>query len=239
MTRKPKILTFDVVGTLIDFEQGMKNALSKVLGAANNTLDFEAFLTEYRVLRNRSDKLLFPEDLAPIYLSLAEKFNLPTGHGEEKVFVESAVSWPSFSDSVKALKRLQKHFHLVAMTNARRWAFDSMDKTLEAPFFKGFTVDDSGSEKPDPDYFTYVLDQLALEGYTKDDVLHVAQSQFHDIGIARKLGYTVCWIERRKAVGGGFGGTVAVQELTVPDYHYLSLAELADAADCGELIIVS
>lgn len=239
MTRKPKVLTFDVVGTLIDFEQGMKNALSKILGTANNTLDFEEFLTEYRVLRNRSDKFLFPEDLAPIYLSLAEKFNFPTGHGEEQVFVESATSWPSFSDSVEALKRLQKHFHLVAMTNARRWAFNGMDKVLETPFFKGFTVDESGSEKPDPQYFAYVLEQLALQGYTKDDVLHVAQSQFHDIGIARKLGYTVCWIERRKAVGGGFGGTVAVQELTVPDYHYLSLTELADAADRGELVMVS
>lgn len=238
MTHKPKILTFDVVGTLIDFENGMKNALLQILGKEGESLDFEAFLTEYRALRNRSDKLLFPEDLAPIYLTLAEQFNLPTGHGEEREFVKSATSWPAFSDSVEALKRLKKHFHLVAMTNARRWAFDGMDKTLGYPFFKGFTVDDSGCEKPDPQYFTYVLEQLALDGYTKDDVLHVAQSQFHDIGVARQLGYTVCWIERRKAVGGGFGGTVAVQELTTPDYHYHTLAELADAADHDKLTMV-
>ncbi|GAP24817.1 HAD-superfamily hydrolase [Gluconobacter frateurii NBRC 101659] len=239
MTCKPKVLTFDVVGTLIDFENGMKNALLKILGKEGKTLDFEAFLTEYRALRNRPDKMLFPEDLAPIYLILAEKFSLPTGQGEEKAFVQSATSWPAFNDSVEALKRLQKHFHLVAMTNARRWAFDGMDKTLEYPFFKGFTVDESGFEKPDPQYFSYVLEQLAPHGYTKEDVLHVAQSQFHDIGIARELGYTVCWIERRKAVGGGFGGTVAVQELTTPDYHYHTLAELADAADCGELVMVA
>jgi len=239
MTRKPKVLTFDVVGTLIDFENGMKNALLKILGKEGKTLDFDACLTEYRALRNRPDKMLVPEDLAPIYLILAEKFSLPTWQGEEKAFVQSATSWPAFNDSVEALKRLQKHFHLVAMTNARRWAFDGMDKTLEYPFFKGFTVDESGCEKPDPHYFSYVLEQLAPDGYTKDDVLHVAQSQFHDIGIARELGYTVCWIERRKAVGGGFGGTVAVQELTIPDYHYHTLAELADAADRGELVMVA
>ena len=161
MTRKPKVLTFDVVGTLIDFENGMKNALLQILGKEGATLDFEAFLTEYRALRNRPDKLLFPEDLAPIYLILAEKFSLPTGQGEEKAFVQSATSWPAFNDSVEALKRLQKHFHLVAMTNARRWAFDGMDKTLAYPFFKGFTVDESGFEKPDPQYFNYVLEQLA------------------------------------------------------------------------------
>ncbi|UMM08068.1 HAD-IA family hydrolase [Gluconobacter frateurii] len=238
MTRQPKVLTFDVVGTLIDFENGMKNALLQILGTRGGTLDFEEFLTEYRALRNRSEKKLFPEDLAPIYLILAEKFGLPTGGGEENVFVESATSWPAFSDSVDALKRLEKHFHLVAMTNARRWAFDGMDKTLEYPFFKGFTVDDSGCEKPDPRYFTYVLEQLAPDGYSKEDVLHVAQSQFHDIAIARELGYTVCWIERRKAVGGGFGGTVAVQEITTPDYHYHTLVELADAADRDELVML-
>ena len=238
MTRFPKVLTFDVVGTLIDFETGMKNALLGILGANHDSLDFEAFLTDYRGMRNRSGKQLFPEDLAPIYLALAEKFMLPTGRGEEKKFVESAVSWPAFSDSVEALKRLGKHFHLVAMTNARRWAFDGMDKTLEYPFFKGFTVDESGCEKPDPRYFSYVVEQLTPAGYTKDDILHVAQSQFHDIGIARELGYTVCWIERRKAVGGGFGGTVAVPTLTTPDYHYHTLAELADAADRGELTMI-
>lgn len=66
------------------------------------------------------------------------------------------------------------------------------------------------------------------------DILHVAQSQYHDIGIARKLGYTVCWIERRKAIGG-FGGTIAVETLTKPDYHFSTLKELADLADQGGL----
>ena len=71
MTHRPKILTFDVVGTLIDFETGMKNALREILGSKGGVLDFEAFLTEYRALRNRPDKLLFPEDLAPIPLHVA------------------------------------------------------------------------------------------------------------------------------------------------------------------------
>ena len=56
----------------------------------------------------------------------------------------------------------------------------------------------------------------------------------HDIGIARRLGYTVCWIERRKGLPG-FGGTQEVSQLTKPDYHFSTLAELADAADAGKL----
>ena len=58
---------------------------------------------------------------------------------------------------------------------------------------------------------------------------HVAQSQYHDIGIARKLGYKVCWIERRQGMAG-FGGTPAVETLTKPDFHFPTLKALADAA---------
>jgi putative hydrolase of the HAD superfamily len=61
--------------------------------------------------------------------------------------------------------------------------------------------------------------------------LHVAQSQYHDIGIAKQLGIAVCWIERRHGLKDS-GGTIE-SEHTVPDYHFRTLAELADAVDAG------
>jgi len=57
----------------------------------------------------------------------------------------------------------------------------------------------------------------------------VAQSQYHDIGIARKLGYQVCWIERRQGMEG-FGGTPEVPALTKPDFHFATMKAFADAA---------
>jgi putative hydrolase of the HAD superfamily len=65
-----------------------------------------------------------------------------------------------------------------------------------------------------------------------EDILHVAQSQHHDIGIAKSLGYKTCWIERRQGQKG-FGGTPAVAELTKPDYHFPSLVALADAVEAN------
>ena len=62
-------------------------------------------------------------------------------------------------------------------------------------------------------------------------MLHVAQSQYHDIGIAKKLGIAACWIERRHGMKDS-GGTIE-SEHTVPDYHFRTLAELADAVDAG------
>ena len=59
----------------------------------------------------------------------------------------------------------------------------------------------------------------------KDDILHVAQSQYHDIGISRSLGMTNCWIERRHAQSG-YGGTIEPENFTEPDYHFTSMAEI-------------
>jgi putative hydrolase of the HAD superfamily len=70
---------------------------------------------------------------------------------------------------------------------------------------------------------------LSRDGFVLEDILHVAQSQYHDIGVAKQLGYTVCWIERRKGLKGS-GGTLAAKH-TKPDYHFATLAELADAVE--------
>ncbi|KXV56624.1 2-haloalkanoic acid dehalogenase [Acetobacter senegalensis] len=231
MSRFPKALTFDVVGTLIDFESGMINSLRKLCGVA---IDREAFLTAYRGMRARGQTLPFPQDLKPIYQELAPHFGLPTDEAYSDAFVYAAKDWPAFEDSVEAMRRLGQHFKLVAMTNTQRWAFSGMEKTLGLPFHDSITVDDALCEKPDTAFFGFTRGRLSRDGFLQGDILHVAQSQYHDIGIARKLGYTVCWIERRKAVGG-FGGTIAVENLTKPDYHFSTLKELADLADSGGL----
>lgn len=237
MKRLPKALTFDVVGTLIDFETGMMNFIHTQCGEAGAKVEREAFLTAYREMRARGETLNFPDDLMPIYETLAPRFGLPEGPEQVKAFARAAHDWPAFPDSVDALARLAKHFKLVAMTNTQRWAFRGMEKTLGMPFHDSVTVDDALCEKPDPEFFAFARGRLSRDGIVKNEILHVAQSQYHDISVGRDLGYTVCWIERRKAMGG-FGGTIAVAELTKPDYHFSTMKELADMADRNELFMV-
>ena len=130
------------------------------------------------------------------------------------------------------MARLGKHYRLIAMTNAQRWAFEHFSAALDHPFHAAFTVDDTGIEKPDPAFFHQVFAFVETEGASKDDILHVAQSQYHDIGVSRNLGMTNCWIQRRHAQTG-YGGTIAPAEFTAPDYHFRSMQELADAADAA------
>ncbi|MDF9821163.1 putative hydrolase of the HAD superfamily [Rhizobium leguminosarum] len=223
-----KYMTFDVVGTLIDFESGLKACLAEIASEAGGTVSGEQALSLYRAARYSEDADLFPDDLVRVYLAIAPKLGLPVDQKYGERLRDSAKSWKGFADSAAALASLAKDYRLVAMTNARRWAFDFFEKELGDPFYATFTADDTGTEKPDPAFFEKVFDYVGSEGHSKEDILHVAQSQYHDIGISRKLGLTNCWVERRHAEKG-YGGTIEPAEFTKPDYHFTSMAGLADA----------
>jgi putative hydrolase of the HAD superfamily len=125
---------------------------------------------------------------------------------------------------------LSKRYRLIAMTNAQRWAFEYFSRALGNPFHAGFTVDDTGTEKPDPAFFEQVFGFVEKDGGSRGQILHVAQSQYHDIGISRKLGLTNCWIQRRHAQPG-YGGTIEPERFTEPDFHFTSMGALADAVE--------
>jgi putative hydrolase of the HAD superfamily len=226
-----KVMSFDVVGTLIDFERGMLDFVRKRVPQAAAVSD-GAFLDSYRRARGSDAAGLFPDDLVRVWHDVARDLELPQDPDLAKAFRDSVPSWPAFPDSGDALRRLRSRCKLVAMTNAQRWAHTHFENTLGHPFADTVTVDDAGVEKPDPQFFAFARGRLSVAGFALADILHVAQSQYHDIGVARELGYTVCWIERRKGQSG-YGGTLAPSRVTAPDYHYASLVELADAVDAA------
>ena len=222
-----KLLTFDVVGTLIDFEKGILDSVRRLGGekAAGLSDDqiFDPYLRGRDMNYGRSSQVM-----GEVYLFLARELGLPATPELAQQFQLDVINWPAFPDSAEALARLRKKFKLVAMTNADRTAFTAYAHKLGGSLHEGVTCDEAETVKPDPRFFAYNLGRQNAFGYKKSEILHVAQSQHHDIGIGRDLGYTVCWIERRHDQEG-FGGTPVPKRMTTPDFHFHSLAELADA----------
>jgi putative hydrolase of the HAD superfamily len=234
--RNYKIITFDVVGTLIDFETGILDYIQAIAQRAGLKLSVQKILETYATAEDHQHHLTpdlpFPSMLAPMYVEMGEKLGLPTVHGEAEGFRLSIPQWPAFPDAVAALKRLRKHFRLVAQTNSDNWALSHFAQTLDQPFDDLITAENVGLNKPDPQVFAYARGRQSVQGYKLADFLHVAQSQYHDIGVAKRLGYTVCWIERRKGKAST-GATPAPETITIPDYHFATLAELADAVEAS------
>jgi putative hydrolase of the HAD superfamily len=226
-----KVLTFDVVGTLIDFEKGILDSVRRLGGTAVRNLSdddiFQPYMRGREANPGRSSQAMFH-----VYRSLAKELDLPADDTTAQAFQLDVLRWPAFDDSIEALKRLRKHFRLVAMTNADRVALSCYAHTLADPFDDHVTCDDTGVAKPDPQFFAYNRGRQAAHGYKFNEILHVAQSQYHDIGVARELGYSVCWIERRQGMKG-FGGTPTPEKVTRPDFHFATLKDLADAVDAA------
>lgn len=226
-----KVLTFDVVGTLIDFESGVLAAVRELGGAKAAALsDDEIFKPYIRGRDANYGRSSFA--MKDVYLSLAKELGLPTDSATGDAFQLSVLRWPAFADSVEALQRLRRRFRLVAMTNADRTAFSAYSATLGNPFHDSVTCDETGVAKPDPRFFAFNKGRQSAFGFQQSEILHVAQSQYHDIGVAREQGYQVCWIQRRQGQAG-FGATPDPKEVTTPDYHYATLGQLADAVDAA------
>ncbi|QFG67699.1 HAD-IA family hydrolase [Ornithinimicrobium pratense] len=222
-------LSFDVVGTLIDFEAGIVACLREIASEAGVRLDEERALSCFAAAEDEQQRLApelpFTQMLTPIYRRIATELGLPNSQGRSVALRQSIPSWPAFPDAVEVLAKLRHRYRLVALTNADNWALEHMAATLGSPFHDSVTAEDVGVNKPDPRVFEYCADRQQAGGYRREAWLHVAQSQFHDIATARRLGVATCWIERR-ADKGGFGATPTPQEMTVPDYHYATLTDL-------------
>jgi len=226
-----KVLTFDVVGTLIDFEKGVLDSVRRVGGPAAQSLTddqiFEPYIRGRAAHAGRSSEVM-----GQVYLYLAKELGLKQEGSAADMFQLEALRWQPFADTNEALKRLRKHFRLVAMTNVDRVSLSSYAQAMNDPFDDSVCSDDTGVDKPDPQFFSYNRGRQAAHGFKQKDILHVAQSQYHDIGVARDLGYSVCWIERRQGMVG-YGATPVPYEVTKPDFHFSTLKALADAVEAS------
>lgn len=221
-------LTFDVVGTLIDFERGMLDWLGPhfrrhVPEVTDDEL-LRAFAAAEDVLQQEKPHLPFTAMLPEIYDALAGRWSPPDGADAREAFRSSIAGWPPFPDSVEALAALKRHYRLVAVTNADNWALAAMSRTLGDPFDLTVTAEDVGLNKPSPKVFAYLLDKLAPLGVRKADILHTAQSQYHDIVPAKALGFATMWIKRRHGEAG-WGATPPPKEQAEPDFLATSLAD--------------
>ena len=94
------------------------------------------------------------------------------------------------------------------------------------------TAQDIGSYKPDPRNFAYLLQRLEADGVAAGQVLHVAQSLFHDHVPANAVGLASAWIDRRDGASGS-GATVPVSADVRYDFRFTDMAGLVQAHRAG------
>jgi 2-haloalkanoic acid dehalogenase type II len=137
-------------------------------------------------------------------------------------------NWPAFPDSPGALQYLKKYYKLIILSNVDNRTFAHSNAKLGVEFDAIYSAEDIGSYKPDDRNFVYMLDHIGDLGLEKKDLLHTAESLFHDHVPARAHGIANCWIWRRHEQEG-FGATMNPGAQPDYDYRFTSMADLAKA----------
>lgn len=232
-----KVLTFDCYGTLIDWETGIWDALQPLLAANKCTkVTREKALMEYAKLESAQEAetpgMLYSEVLRNVHKKFAARHGLATDDTLDADFGASVPHWPAFPDTADALRSLQAHFKLVILSNISREGFAASNRKLGVEFDAIYTAEDIGSYKPDPANFEYLLAHVEHDlGLVKSDILHTAQSLFHDHVPAKKLGLANAWIDRQRlSQAGSWGATAVVDERPDSDFQFFSMGEMAEAA---------
>ena len=176
--------------------------------------------------QEKTPDMLYPDLLAEVHGQLAVEWDVARKRDEDSAFGRSIATWPAFPDTVEALRYLKQHFRLVILSNVDRESFQASNARLGVAFDGIYTAQDIGSYKPDRRNFDYLLDRLREEGLPKENILHVAQSLFHDHVPAKAVGLASAWIDRRH-VAGRAGAPVAAN--VAYDFRFTTLAALVAA----------
>ena len=227
-----KALTFDCYGTLIDWESGMVEALkpltSRVTPSLTRNQILEAHARHESAQQRWTPARRYRDLLAVVYKRLAEEWGVAASLEECQAYGRSVGNWPAFPDSAEALHYLKQHYKLVILSNVDNESFAASNKKLQVAFDAILTAEDIGSYKPDDRNFRYLLETLAMLGHGRHEILHTAESLFHDHEPANRAGLTSCWIYRRHA-DSGFGATMAPSEMPKYQFRFTSLMEMAKA----------
>ena len=226
-----EILSFDCYGTLVDWEAGIVAALAPVLARHGLSVPEPELLEAYASLEAGQERMEpfrpYGRVLREVVDRLGRRFGFTASDTERSVLADSIGRWPPFPDTREALRALRKRYRLAIISNVDDDLFAETARTLGVSFDWIVTAQQAGSYKPSLANFNLALARLAAP---REKILHVAQSLYHDIEPATRLGLATVRIDRRRGRPGS-GATPPAEaraDLDLPDLR--SLATLAGLA---------
>jgi 2-haloacid dehalogenase len=217
---KYRYLTFDCYGTLIDWRAGIEQALRSVLGDIR--VGGQELLATYLELERAEESTYkrYREVLRRTAISLTGALGVKVTGEAATRFAASVPTWPAFSDTSEFLREMgSRGFRRYILSNVDN---DLLEETIRRNRLQvdGFvTAEEVGSYKPHPGHW---LKFIQKTGARKEKVLHVAQSIYHDIIPAQRIGISSAWVNRY-----GEPMPASAHPLFVSD----SLAHLAEVLD--------
>lgn len=198
-TSRPRWLTFDCYGTLIQWDEGLQAAVRELLarkqaGHIEPARLIEVYDRHEHALEQTPPHRSFRE-VAGQGLRLAlQELGLPVDDSDIRVLTERISRMPPFPEVVDALARLkQAGYRLCIVSNTDDDIIAGNVAQLGGHIDRVITAQQAGAYKPAPRLFEHAHEAL---GVSKDEVVHICASPHLDHAAARDIGFRCVWIDR-------------------------------------------
>ena len=228
MTPHPKLLSFDVFGTLFRSRDGAYPTFASILrdsGAADvDVKQFEDFWETRNIAHYREPYRSYKQICEASLAEAFAHFGVRGRSGLIQRYFDAYAGFELYPDVVPTLDALGRTHRLAIVSNIDD---DLLAATrLTRDFDLVCTAERARGYKPDGTLFRYLLEHA---GVAKQEILHSGQSQFTDLVGGKPLGLTIAWINRR---GVELHASVPRPDFVFPDIA--SLTRLLDTERTGE-----
>ena len=226
---RPDWLTFDCYGTLIQWDEGLLEAVETILSRCRGSAaDVAALIEVYdhyeHLLEQTPPHRSFREVAGAALQKAMVELGLPYHPSDIATLTDGIAAMPPFPEVVDSLGRLKRMgFSLCVISNTDDDIIAGNVAQMGGHVDRVITAEQAQSYKPSRRIFEHAHECL---GVAANDIVHICASPHLDLAAARDIGFRCVWINR------GTGRTPLPDY--VPDAEFATLDRAADLfADLG------
>ncbi len=194
---KPTFVTFDVYGTLIDWESGIVDAFTREASRDGFTIERDVLIPLFheveREIQSGSYEL-YAEVLRRTAVEIAKRLEWPLEPSRSGFLPDSVQRWMPFKETRVQLDKAAKKLKLGLLSNIDDKLLGQTRRHIPLDFDLVVTAQQVRSYKPDAAHFT----ECARRMGGKKGWVHVASSYYHDVEPCLKARVPVVWVNRKK-----------------------------------------
>ena len=192
-----KWVTFDVYGTLIDWDKGVVEAFKKEADRDGFTLDESQVIPLFHEISREVEggsSELYAEVLRRTAVQIAKQLDWPLEPSRSGFLPDSVQRWRPFKETNAVLQKIAKKYSIGLISNIDDKLLGQTRRHIPLDFDLVVTAQQVRSYKPDPAHFTECERRIG----SKKGWVHVAASYYHDVEPCLKKKIPVIWVNRSK-----------------------------------------
>jgi 2-haloacid dehalogenase len=197
LPKQVTFVTFDVYGTLIDWEQGVIDAFQKEAARDGFTIDPVELMTHFHEISREIEGgsyELYAEVLRRTAVEISKRMEWPLEPSRSGFLPDSVQRWRPFKETNAQLNKFTKKFETGLISNIDDKLLGQTRRHIPHDFDLVVTAQQVRSYKPDMAHFT----ECARRVGGKKGWVHIAESYYHDVEPCVKNKIPVIWVNRNK-----------------------------------------